>query len=138
MWRKTFGGLALVIAAMAASSAGAGSKDYRFEAATPEVSSSPTASIQVRLVHVPTGKPVADAILLPARLEMPMGTAAPMIVKAAAKGSGGNGIYEYVADLSMIGTWTLKVSVKAQGESDTITGNIPISVVTGDNHNSHH
>jgi len=83
MRRKTFGAFSFVIAMIAAGSAGAGASDYRFEATTPQVSPSPAASIQVRLVHVPTGKPVAGAILLPARLEMPMAGAAPMIAKAA-------------------------------------------------------
>ncbi len=139
MRKESFGalGLGLLVTMAAAGPAGAGANDYRFEPAISHISTSPTASIRVRLVHVPTGKPVADAILLPARLEMPMGTAAPMIAKATPKGGDGKGTYELVADLQMSGTWTLKLSAKAQGETETITGSVPIAVMTADDHKSH-
>jgi len=139
MRKESFGafGLGLLFAMIAAGPAGAGANDYRFESAISHTSTSPTASIRVRLVHVPTGKAVPDAILLPARLEMPMAGAAPMIAKATPKGGDGKGIYELVADLQMSGTWTLKLSAKAQGETETITGVVPIAVMTPEDHKTH-
>ncbi|MDX9861235.1 MAG: FixH family protein [Rhodospirillales bacterium] len=139
MRKEGFGtlGLGLLIAMIAAGPARAGANDYRFEPAISHLSASPNASIRVRLIHVPTGKPVADAILLPARLEMPMAGTAPMIAKATPKGGDGKGIYELVADLQMSGTWTLKLSAKAQGETETITGAVPIAVMTAEDHKTH-
>ncbi len=66
------------------------------------------------------------------------GAAAPMIAKALPKGGDGKGTYQLVADLVMAGTWTLKISAKAQGEAETIVGVLPITVVDGNDHNSHH
>lgn len=105
--------------------ASAASTDYRFEVVTPHLDTSSTAAIAVRLIHVPTGRPVTDAVILPARLEMMMGNA-PMVAKAMPQGSDGKGTYRLVADVSMEGTWTLKLSAKAQGEAETITGAIPV------------
>jgi Flp pilus assembly pilin Flp len=55
----------------------AGAADYRFEAITTEVRNGEGATLAVRLVHVPTGKPVPGAIVFRSRLDMaPDGMAA--------------------------------------------------------------
>jgi hypothetical protein len=48
----------------------AGADDYVFEPVKSEFKSSNVATIAVRLVHKPTGKPVTDAAIIQTRLDM--------------------------------------------------------------------
>jgi hypothetical protein len=109
----------------------ADAKDYRFEAVQPHVAVSPQTDVAVRLVHVPTGKPVTDAIMLPAKMEMPMAGMAPMPTKVSGGKPDGKGAYAFTADLNMAGTWMLKLAAKVQGEADTVTGQVPFTAATG-------
>lgn len=105
----------------------AGAADYRFELVEQSVAASPDTALTVRLLHLPTGKPVADALLLPARMEMPMGGMAPMSAKLSGGKPDGQGGYAFKADIGMTGLWTLKLAAKVQGESETVTGAVPVS-----------
>lgn len=105
----------------------AGAADYRFELVEQSVAASPATALTVRLVHLPTGKPVTDAILLPARLEMPMGGMAPMSARLSGGKPDGRGGYAFKADIGMTGLWTLKLAAKVQGEAETVTGALPVS-----------
>lgn len=100
-------------------------KDYRFEAVDSQVVVSPTATVAVRLIHLPDGKPVAGAIVFQPKMEMPMGNMAPMPTKVAPGTPDGKGIYPFTADIGMAGPWTLTVSAKVQGEATTISGSVP-------------
>ena len=123
-------GLAITtIMAGMAGTAQAASTDYRFEAVEPQVAVSPTATVVVRLVHLPDGKPVAGAILFQPRMEMPMSGMAPMPTKVAPGTPDGKGLYPFVADITMTGPWILSVSAKVQGETATIGGTIPLIAV---------
>ncbi|MCR6630574.1 MAG: FixH family protein [Magnetospirillum sp.] len=106
-------------------------KDYRFEAVQPHVAASPETPVSVRLVHVPSGKPVTDAIILPARMEMPMTGMAPMVTKVSPAKPDGKGAYTFTADLSMAGPWLLQVAAKVQGETATIAGSVPFTAASG-------
>lgn len=111
-------------------------KDYRFEAVDPQVAVSPAATIAIRLIHLPDGKPVAGAIVFQPRMEMPMGNMAPMPTKVTPGTPDGKGVYSFTADVTMAGPWTLTVSAKVQGEAGTITGTIPFTAAqTGHGHN---
>ncbi|MGE5547407.1 MAG: FixH family protein [Solirubrobacterales bacterium] len=121
----------LVSVTAAAGAAKADPKDYRFEAVQPHVPVSGESPLAVRLVHVPSGKPVTDAIMLPAKMEMPMGSMAPMPTKVSAAKPDGKGGYGYTADLSMAGTWILQLSAKVQGEAATVTGSVPFTAANG-------
>ncbi|MCR6631324.1 MAG: FixH family protein [Magnetospirillum sp.] len=130
--RKAGGVLVLsAILAGASVNAWADAKDYRFEAVQPEVAAASDAAVAVRLVHVPTGKPVTDAIILPAKMEMPMAGMAPMATKVSPAKPDGKGAYVFTADLSMAGPWTLQVAAKVQGEPATITGSVPFTAASG-------
>jgi hypothetical protein len=109
----------------AAGNAFADPKDYRFEAVQPHVMASSDAVATVRLVHVPDNKPVADAVIIASKMEMPMAGMAPMATKVAAVKPSKPGEYPFQTDLSMGGAWTLTVSAKVQGESGTVTGSVP-------------
>lgn len=100
-------------------------KDYRFEVVDSQVTVSPTATVAVRLVHVPTGKVVTNAIVFQPKMEMPMGNMAPMPTKVAPGTPDGKGVYPFTADIGMAGPWTLTVSAKVQGETTSISGSVP-------------
>ncbi|MGE5505422.1 MAG: FixH family protein [Actinomycetota bacterium] len=117
--------------ALLAAQAIAAPNDYRFEPVQSNVAASPTATIAVRLVHVPTGKPVGDAIVFQPKVVMPMDGMAPMATAVKAGAPDGKGVYPFTADLSMAGPWTLTVSAKVQGEAATITGTVPFTATGG-------
>jgi hypothetical protein len=48
----------------------AGADDYAFEPVNADIKSSNVATVAVRLVHKPSGKPVADATIVQTRLHM--------------------------------------------------------------------
>jgi hypothetical protein len=130
---RKVGGVLILSAALAGLSmnAWADPKDYRFEAVQPHVAVSSATPVSVRLVHIPSGKPVTDAILLPAKMEMPMAGMAPMATTVSAGKSDGSGAYAFTADLSMAGPWMLQVAAKVQGEAATITGSVPFTAANG-------
>jgi len=113
-------------------------RDYRFEAVAPQVAVSPTSTVAVRLVHLPDGKPVADAILFQPRMEMPMSGMAPMPTTVTPGTPDGKGVYPFSADVTMAGPWTLTVSAKVQGETTTISGTIPFTAVQTSHPQSDH
>lgn len=124
-------GAALLGAMVMAGPALADATDYRFEAVQPRVAVASDAIVAVRLIHTPSGKPVADAIILPAKMEMPMTGMAPMATKLSPAKPDGKGAYSFTADLSMAGPWTLLVAAKVQGESATVTGSVPFTAANG-------
>lgn len=130
--RKLAGVLAVsALLAASSTSAWADAKDYRFEAVQPHVAVAPDTAVTVRLIHVPSGKPVPDAIILPARMEMPMAGMAPMPTKVSPGKPDGKGAYAFTADLTMAGTWMLHVAAKVQGEPGTIGGSVPFTAANG-------
>lgn len=124
--------MGVVVGMTAASGAAlADPKDYRFEAVDSQVAVSPTATVAVRLIHLPDGKPVVGAIIFQPKMEMPMGNMAPMPTKVAPGTPDGKGIYPFTADIGMAGPWTLTVSAKVQGEATTISGSVPFVAAAG-------
>ena len=124
---------ALVVGALVAANgiqlAHAGPQDYRFEAVQPQVKSSNDTQIAVRLIHVPTGKAVTDAVIFQTRLDMsPMGMG-DMTVKATPAKTQEPGLYQFQAPLSMEGDWALQLSAKVPGEADTVRGSVNIKAV---------
>lgn len=126
MWVKIFAafGLGSVLLLGAAGAAKADPKDFRFEAVQQKVAASPTATVALRLVHLPDGKPVTNAILFQPKMEMPMAGMAPMVTKVTAGRPDGQGVYPFTTDFSDAGPWTLTVSAKIQGEPATLVGSV--------------
>jgi hypothetical protein len=109
----------------AAGNAFADPKDYKFEAVQSHLMAASDAVATVRLVHVPDNKPVADAVIIASKMEMPMAGMAPMATKVTTVKSNKPGEYPFRTDLAIGGSWTLTVSAKVQGESSTVTGAVP-------------
>ncbi len=111
-------------ALMSASQAFAAASDYEFQAVSNEVKASNNAELAVRLLHKPTQKPVAGAVLFRTRLDMSPDNMADMATTIALDGSPEPGVYRFKADLSMAGNWALKLMAKAPGESETVQGTV--------------
>jgi hypothetical protein len=106
----------------------AAATDYRFELVGEPQLSGQMDVVQVRLVHVPDGKAVTDAVVFESKADMgPSGMATmPAPVKAlAAK----DGTYSFEINPGMAGTWALHLAAKIQGEPDTVRGTVNIDLV---------
>lgn len=108
--------LALVLAATAAVAA---PRDYAFEPVNIEVRNAPGTEIAVRLVHKPTGKPVAGAVITRTSLDMAPAQH-PMAAPAVPISSSEPGVYKFRADFTMAGSWALKLTAKVPGESEAL------------------
>jgi YtkA-like len=127
IFRITLAVAFLLSAASLADTAFAGADDYVFEPVKSEVKSSNVAMVAVRLVHKPTGKPIADATIVHTRLDMtPDGMAMTTVV--AALPSPAPGVYAFKAPLTMAGRWLLTISGKVEGEPELVTGKIIFKV----------
>ena len=100
-------------AVMVASQAFAAASDYEFQAVSKEVKAGNNAELAVRLVHKSTNKPVPGAVLFRTRLDMSPGNMADMATSTAPDGSSEPGVYRFKADVSMAGSWALKLMAKA-------------------------
>jgi hypothetical protein len=108
----------------AASSAFAGAADYVFEPVQPEVKNGAGSELAVRLVHKPTGKPVPIAVVFRTRLDMGPDSMASMTAEHTALPAAEPGVYRFKADLTMAGSWALRLMAKVPGESETVQGTV--------------
>jgi len=102
----------------------AGANDYAFEPVKAEVKKGDDVVVSVRLKHKPTGKPVADAVIVQTRIDMGPDGMAEMASPLTAVPSDEPGVYSFKADLSMAGRWLLSIAAKVQGEAETVVGKI--------------
>jgi hypothetical protein len=106
-----------------ASAAFAGANDYVFVPVKAEVKQG-DAVVAVRLVHKPSGKPVADAVVVQTRIDMAPDGMATMASPLSPLPSSEPGVYAFKTDLNMAGRWLLSIAAKVQGEAETVVGKI--------------
>ena len=94
--------------------------DYLFEPVKAEVTKGNGVVVTVRLVHKPTGKPVADAVIFSPRIDMSPEGMATMAAPLTPVAGGEPGTYSFKTDLVMAGGWLLSLSAKVQGEPETV------------------
>lgn len=119
--------LAAVLAAALSLTAGAAfaaASDYAFEAVMAEMKKGDDVTVAVRLVHKPTGKPVADAVIIRTRVDMAPDGMAEMQSPVSPLPASEPGVYAFKTDLPMAGRYQLSVAVKVQGEPETVTGKV--------------
>ena len=116
----SFGLAAIMFASQAYAAAG----DYEFQLVSNEVKASNNAELSVRLIHKPTQKAVPGALLFRTRLDMSPDNMADMATTIAPDGSSEPGVYRFKADLSMAGSWALKLMAKVPSESETVQGTV--------------
>ena len=108
--------------------AAAAPADYAFEAVAADIKSSPTAELAVRLVHKPSGKLVAGAVIFRSRLDMsPDNMAEHTMPVEALPGQAGADVYKFKGEVSMAGRWALKLMAKVPGEAETVEGSVVFS-----------
>lgn len=115
--------LGLAVAATV-SPACAGAADYGFEPIRAEVKLSAGSELAVRLVHRPTGKAIAGAVLFRTRLDMAPDKMPDMTAKHEAVPSTEPGVYRFKADLTMAGSWAFRVMAKVPGEAETLEATV--------------
>ncbi len=110
--------IALALTA-AATAARADTKDYEFQLVDKTVKKG-EAVISVRLVHMPDGKPVPDAVIFAKRLDMAPDGMESMKTTIDAIPSTEPGVYKFKAAVTMEGGWQLSLGAKVQGETGTV------------------
>lgn len=118
--------LGLVLAALVSvtGQALAGANDYVFVPVKAEIKMGDDATVAVRLVHKPTGKPVSDAVIIATRMDMAPDGMATMASRLSPLPSPEPGVYAFKTNLSMAGRWLFSISTKVQGEPETVVGKI--------------
>lgn len=103
-------------------------KDYEFQLVDPQVKAGP-ATIAVRVMHKPSGKPVTDAVIFSRRLDMAPDNMANMLAPLDPVDGGEPGVYRFRTDLSMAGRWQLSLAAKLQGETGTLQARLIVKAV---------
>jgi hypothetical protein len=94
-------------------------KDYEFQLVDKTVKKG-DATISVRLIHKPDGKPVPDAVIFAKRLDMAPEGMETMKTTIEPMPSTEPGVYKFKASLTMEGGWQLSLGAKVQGETGTV------------------
>jgi YtkA-like protein len=111
-------GVTINVAALAEAS------DYVFEPVNAQVKKGDDIIVSVRLKHKPTGKPIADAVIVQTRIDMSPDAMGEMASPLTPAPSTEPGVYSFKTDLSMQGRWLLSIAAKVQGEPETVIGKI--------------
>jgi hypothetical protein len=112
---------------LVASVAIAGAGDYAFEPVNPQMKKGDDVTLAVRLTNKQTGKPVADAVIFKTRVDMAPDGMAEMESAVAPLPSKEPGVYAFRTDLPMAGRYQMTLSVKVQGEPETVTGQVMVT-----------
>lgn len=114
----------VVAASLATGAAFAAANDYTFEPVVPEMKKGDDVTIIVRLIHKPTGKPVADAVIIRTRVDMAPDGMADMESPVTPLPASEPGVYPFKTNLPMPGRYQLSVAAKVQGEPETVVGKV--------------
>jgi YtkA-like len=102
----------------------AAATDYKFELVSAKPAGAGKNEVTVRLVHVPDGKPVADAVIIESKTNMGPSGMADMPGKVTPPKTDENGVYRFQTENGMAGKWTLVLAAKVQGEAETVRGTV--------------
>jgi hypothetical protein len=107
----------------------AGAGDYAFEPVVPEMRKGDDVTVELRLVHKPTGKPVPDAVIFRTRVDMAPDNMAEMESPVTPLPASAPGIYAFKTDLPMAGRYLFSIAAKVQGEAETVIGKVIFKAV---------
>ncbi len=119
----SFAALAVAIS-LAGPAAYAGADDYVFEPVQAEMMKGDDVTVAVRLLHKPTGKPVADAVIFRTRIDMGPDNMAEMVSPVTPLPAKEPGVYAFKTDLPMAGRYLFSLAAKVQGERETVVGKV--------------
>jgi hypothetical protein len=103
-------------------------KDYEFQLIDKTVKKG-DATISVRLVHKPDGKPVSDAVIFAKRLDMAPDGMETMKTTIEPMPSTEPGVYKFKAAVTMEGGWQLSLGAKVKGETGTVESKLVIKAM---------
>jgi hypothetical protein len=130
MTTKYFLAAAFAVAiSLPGAAAWAGAIDYSFEPVAAELKKGDDVVVAVRLMHKPTGKSVADAVIVRTRVDMAPDGMADMVSPVAPMPGSEPGVYAFKTDLPMAGRYLLSVAAKVQGEPETVVGKVIFKAV---------
>ena len=130
MIAKFLAGAAMAAAvAFTGAAAWAGAGDYAFEPVVPEMRKGDDVTVELRLVHKPTGKPVPDAVIFRTRVDMAPDNMAEMESPVTPLPASAPGIYAFKTDLPMAGRYLFSIAAKVQGEPETVVGKVILKAV---------
>ncbi len=101
-------------------------RDYEFQLVEPAVQAGPDRIVTVRLVNKKTGKPVPDAVIFAARLDMAPDGMQEMATKVTPMPGTEPGTYRFKATFGMAGRWQLSLGAKVQGETGTVENKLVV------------
>ena len=119
--------VAVAIMAGTAGTARADIKDYEFRLVEPTVAVGKDKIVTVQLINKTTGKPVLDAVIFAARLDMAPEGMPEMATKIVGEPGGEPGSYRFKAAFGMEGRWQLSLGAKVQGETGTVESKLVIT-----------
>ena len=102
----------------------AGADDYVFEPVQAELTKGDDVTVALRLIHKPTGKPIADAVIFRTRIDMGPDGMAEMVSPVTALPAQDAGTYAFKTDLPMPGRYLFSLAAKVQGEPETVVGKV--------------
>jgi len=103
-------------------------KDYGFELVEPQAKQG-RAAVAVRLVHKPTGRTVAGAVVFAKRLDMSPEAMPTMTAELEPQPATEPGVYRFETDLTMKGGWQLSLAAKVPGETGTVQDKLVLKAV---------
>ena len=106
----------------------AGPQDYQFEASRSLVKPSNAGFVEIRLIHLTTGKVVENATIVASKLEMPMNGMSTMNASATFVSMQNPTSLRFAVSAPMDGSWLLIVTAKIPGETELVQGVVPIYV----------
>jgi hypothetical protein len=115
-------------APLAPAFARAAAQDYRFELAAPPVKTAKATLINIRLLHLPDGKPTTSAVIFQTRFDMGPQGMAGMTAPANVSATPQPGVYRITTAPEMGGNWALSLSAKVPGETETVRGTVAVAV----------
>ena len=104
--------------------------NYRFQLIEARSAGSGKTTLTVRLAHMPDNDPVDGAVILDAKTNMGPGGMPEMTGKVTPLPSDQPELYRFLIETGMAGKWELVLSVKVQGETDTVAGAITFDAAT--------
>jgi len=112
--------LAFVVVGSNQTAAQTSIEEYDFQLVQDFVRQGDDITLAVRLVHVPTGKPVPDAVIFARRMDMEPDGMPTMTADLAPEPSEESGVYRFRTSLAMEGAWRLSLAAKVQGVTGTL------------------
>lgn len=122
--------VAAILSLASVNSALAAAADYAFEAVTKEVRAEFGATIDVRLIHKPSGKPAENAVIFESRFDRGPEGRPDIVTYPTPAHEVEPGLYRFKVDISEAGRWALLLHAKVPGEPETVQGLVVI-VATG-------